>query len=128
MHRLYKIERDEYGDEWTTCLGTYYTYDEAMEALEYEETEEADIIQNDIANPIVIEGYLRTAFYPPLPVGYVDPAMDALYAADRGDYGDTVYLPATLDPVPRTAWRTGENEPAGYWITAGDLIEALRLY
>ena len=71
--------------------------------------------------------YLQTRFYPPLPTGYVVPALAALECAEREDWGDTVHLPEGLQPVPRTAWRTGEGEPAGYWVTAGDLLEKLRL-
>ena len=48
-YRLYQIQRDDTGEDWRTCLGVFYTYTDAMEALEYQETKETEWLQNIIS-------------------------------------------------------------------------------
>lgn len=84
-----------------------------------------------------LTAYLRSSFFPPLPLEYVDwvatlldDMQEAVHAADWGDLGpiDTMIPvhPAVIATgvTPRAAIDTGD----GPVIRLGDLIRALRLY
>ena len=67
--------------------------------------------------------HLRGNFYPPLPLDYAEPAIKAWELYQEEDYDAVVVLPADIEPHPATAVKTD----AGWEITAGKLVEILRL-
>ena len=74
-------------------------------------------------NTISMSYHLRGNFYPPLPLAYAEPAIKAWEFYQEENYDAVVVLPADIEPHPATAIKTD----AGWEITAGKLVEILRL-
>lgn len=74
-------------------------------------------------NTVSMSYHLRGNFYPPLPLDYAEPAIKAWELYQEENYDAVVVLPADIEPHPATAVKTD----AGWEITAGKLVEILRL-
>ena len=74
-------------------------------------------------NTVSMSYHLRGNFYPPLPLDYAEPAIKAWEFYQEENYDAVVVLPADIEPHPATAVKTD----AGWEITAGKLVEILRL-
>lgn len=69
--------------------------------------------------------YLAGRFYPPLPLDYVKPAIEAKELCEAGEWDVEIVLPEGINPMPRLAlWH---NNPERWVITAGNLVNALRI-
>jgi len=69
--------------------------------------------------------YLAGSFYPPLPLDYVKPAIEAKELCENEEWDVEIVLPHAINPMPRLAyWRDG---PPRWVIKAGDLVNALRI-
>lgn len=69
------------------------------------------------------EAYVRTRFYPPLPVEYGALAVQAVEAYNDEGGLATIALPADLPILPRGAY----EEDGEILVTAAHLVEVLRL-
>ena len=67
--------------------------------------------------------HLRGNFYPPLPLDYTKPALEALAHYEAEDYDAVVVLPAEIEPHPSCATKTEQ----GWELSASDLVRILRL-
>ena len=76
-----------------------------------------------ISKEIQMEMHLRGNFYPPLPLDYAKPGIQAWEAYLEEDYDAVIVLPADIEPRPTCARKTD----AGWEITASDLVRILRL-
>jgi len=72
----------------------------------------------------IMSWHLSGNFYPPLPQGYIDPAIEARDACLDGDFDRLIDLPADLNPMPRQAQ---QSEDGSWQVVAIHLIEILRL-
>lgn len=77
----------------------------------------------DISREMGMRAYLQSRFYPPLPEGYVAPALEAIDLCNAGDYSAYVMLPEGLNPLPREA----EEVDGVVQVEAGHLVGILRL-
>lgn len=67
--------------------------------------------------------HLRGNFYPPLPLDYAKPALEALDYCEQEDFDAVVVLPAEIEPHPACATKTER----GWELRASDLVRILRL-
>ena len=82
-----------------------------------------DTIDRDSDRLMMMQAHLLGNLYPPLPLTYLQPALDAFAAIERGNYNAIILLPLSIVPYPKLALKT----ESGYEITAFDLFEVLRL-
>ena len=83
-----------------------------------------DTIDRDSVDRLMMmQAHLLGNLYPPLPLTYLQPALDAFAAIERDDYNAIIVLPLSIVPYPKRALKT----ESGYEITAGSLFEVLRL-
>jgi hypothetical protein len=78
----------------------------------------ADAVQWGAPLEAALAAHLTSNFYPPLPVGYVGPVLEAIDAMNAGDTETPILLPNALLAVPRDA----VGVPDGWLITAEDLV------
>jgi hypothetical protein len=76
-----------------------------------------------ISREVQMEMHLRGNFYPPLPLDYAKPALEALAHYEAEDFDAVVVLPADIEPHPACATKTER----GWELSASDLIRILRL-
>lgn len=63
---------------------------------------------------------LRSNHFPPLPLDYVEPVVEAIEAAQDGvDF--VILLPGDINPVPRAAVRDSEEDP--WQISSSTLLD-----
>lgn len=67
--------------------------------------------------------HLRGNFYPPLPLDYAKPALEALDYCEQEDFDAVVVLPADINPHPKCAIKTEQ----GWELSAIELVRILRL-
>ena len=67
--------------------------------------------------------HLRGNFYPPLPLDYAKPALEALEYCEQEDFDAVVVLPAEIVPYPKCATKTER----GWELSAIELVRILRL-
>ena len=75
-----------------------------------------------ISLKVALQWHLTTNFYPPLPVGYVPPLVEAIEAVNDYDYLKEIVL-GDLNPLPKKAWVNEDGEAVIY---AGALVDILR--
>jgi hypothetical protein len=78
----------------------------------------------DISREMGMRAYLQSRFYPPLPEGYVGPALEAIDLCNAGDYSAYVSLPSDINPQPREVEEDGEGNLV---VEAAHLVGILRL-
>jgi hypothetical protein len=66
---------------------------------------------------------LQGNFFPPLPLAYIDPIIEALTACNEGDWERAIILSDDLNPLPRVA---EINEEGQITIKAGNLVDITR--
>lgn len=76
------------------------------------------------AEAVGARAYVRSRFYPPLPVEYGDLAVIAVREYREHGPRARVNLPADLNPLPRDL---GVDDDGDLYVEAADLIRALRL-
>ena len=81
------------------------------------------VTDGDAALRTAIGANLQGNFFPPLPLDYVEPIIDAIEAAQDEDFDRMIRLPGDINPVPRDAEPV--DELLGGWeVRAGTLLEA----
>lgn len=70
-----------------------------------------------------ITAQLRGNFYPPLPVAYVKPVIEAIGKCNEYEFEAEIVLPEDLNPLPRASY---ENADGKIVIAAGKLVEITR--
>jgi hypothetical protein len=88
----------------------------------------AEAVEDGLTNlRPAIAAHLAGNFYPPLPLDYVEPVVEAIDRAIDEDFDRMIRLPGDINPVPRTA--EAVDELLGGWeIRAGELLEITKCW
>lgn len=73
-----------------------------------------------------LAAHLQSNHYPPIPSDWIQPAINAIEAANAGNWEDAQIITTTCERsgmTPRQAYVDGRHT----WIKAGELIEVLHL-
>lgn len=76
-----------------------------------------------MATEVSMAYHLRGNFYPPLPLDYTQPALEALAHCEAEDFDAVVVVPADVVPHPACATKTER----GWELSASELVRILRL-